>query len=190
MADCRYQMPYVADLSVPSVVVKKDTMKELIGWFVTHLIRNQVAEGNVAAHFIMDWYGMSLDKLTAMRTIAPNLSYIKRDIHGLRHLLHICEKDSVHTRVTKDAISAMILVALPAAAETLNSYYTAHDPRPVDSTLYDDFIRYVQVTRSTVTYMERKIFNVIDLLVIHDKFRTSTDPMPTGHCPAISLIWT
>ena len=54
MADCSYQMPYVADLSVPSVVVNNDTMKELIGWFVTHLIRSQVAEGNVAAHFIMD----------------------------------------------------------------------------------------------------------------------------------------
>ena len=98
---------------------------------------------------------MSLAKLTAMRTIAPNLSYIKRDIHGLRYLLHICEKDSVHTRVKKDAISALILVALPAAAETLNSYYTAHEPRLVDNTLFDDFIRYVQVTRSTVTYMER-----------------------------------
>ena len=66
IADCRYQVPYVADLSVPSIVVNNKTMKELIGWFVTHLIRNQVAEGNVAAHFQMDWYGMSQDKLTAM----------------------------------------------------------------------------------------------------------------------------
>ena len=27
--------------------------------------------------------------------------------------------------------------------------------------------------------MERKIFNVIDLLAVHDKFRSSTDPMPS-----------
>ena len=179
MANCRYQVPYEPDLSIPSIVVDNVTMKELVSWFVTHLIRNQVAEGNVAAHFQMDWYGMSQDKLTAMKTAAPTLSYIKRDIHGLRHLLHICEKDSVQTRVKKDAISVVILAALPAAAETMNSYYTPHEPRPPDNTLYNDFVRYVQVTRSTVTYMERKIFNVIDLLAVHDKFRSATDPMPS-----------
>ena len=41
-------------------------------------------------------------------------------------------------------------------------------------------MRYVQITRSTVTYMERKIFNGIDLLAVYNKFRSATDPMP-GH---------
>ena len=54
MADCRYQVPYEPDLSIPSIVVDNVTMKELVSWFVTHLIRNQVAEVNVAAHFQMD----------------------------------------------------------------------------------------------------------------------------------------
>ena len=71
MVDCRYQMPYVADLSVPTVVVNNDTMKELIRWFVTHLIRSQVAERNVAAHFIMDWYGMNLDTFVKMTPCIP-----------------------------------------------------------------------------------------------------------------------
>ena len=39
---------------------------------------------------------------------------------------------------------------------------------------------YVQITRCTVTYMERKIVYGIDLLAIYDKFRGATDPMP-GH---------
>ena len=71
----------------------------------------------------------------------------------------------------------MILAALQAAVETMNSYYKPGEPRAENNTLYDDFVRYVQVTRSTVTYMERKIFNVIDLLAVHDQFRTATDPM-------------
>ena len=41
------------------------------------------------------WYNMSDDTLAAMKMAAPMLVYIKRDIHGLRHLLHIIEKDSV-----------------------------------------------------------------------------------------------
>ena len=114
--------------------------------------------------------------MTAMKTAAPTLSYIKRDINGLRHLFHICERDSVQIRVRKEAISVVILAALPAAVETMNSYYTPGEPRPENNTLYDNFVRYVQVTRSTVTYMERKIFNVIALLAVHDKFISATDP--------------
>ena len=53
--------------------------------------------GDIAAHYQMDWYNMSDDRLAAMKTAAPMLVYIKRDIHGLRHLLHIIEKDSVAT---------------------------------------------------------------------------------------------
>ena len=28
-------------------------------------------------HFVMDWYGLSQEKLTAMRNVAPNLSYTR-----------------------------------------------------------------------------------------------------------------
>ena len=54
MVDCHYKQPYTAELNPPAVIVSNDTMTNLIEWFVTHLIRNQAAQGNVAAHFIMD----------------------------------------------------------------------------------------------------------------------------------------
>ena len=60
----------------------------------------------------------------------------------------------MQTRVEKEAISVVILAALPAAVETMNGYYSPGEPRPENNTLYDDFVRYVQITRSTVTYME------------------------------------
>ena len=71
MADCRYAYPYEPDLNVPTVVVDNVIMKDLIKWFVTHFIRNQVAVGDIAAHYQMDWYNMSDDRLAAMKTAAP-----------------------------------------------------------------------------------------------------------------------
>ena len=65
---------------------------------------------------------MSDDTLAAMKMAAPMLVYIKRDIHGLRHLLHIIEKDSVVTQQRKAAISVDILAALPAAMETFSGF--------------------------------------------------------------------
>ena len=61
-------------MNPPAVIVSNDVMTSLIEWFVTHLIRDQPAQGNVSAHFIMDWYGMEDEKLAHMRAIAPNLS--------------------------------------------------------------------------------------------------------------------
>ena len=52
-------------------------------------------------------------------------------------------------------------------------------PRPPENTVYDDCIRYVQITRSSVSYMERKVLHSIDLHVIYDRFRKATDPMET-----------
>ena len=80
------------------------------------------------------------------------LGYIKQELHGLRH---ICEKDSVATRVKKEGISLVILAALPAAVETMSGYYLPGMLRPETNTLYDDFVRYVQITRSTVTYIRQ-----------------------------------
>ena len=51
------------------------TMKELVTWFMTHLIINQDAVGDIAAHFQMDWYNISDDRLAAMKTAAPMLAY-------------------------------------------------------------------------------------------------------------------
>ena len=74
MADCRYAYPHEPDLDIPSVLVDNVTMKELVARFVTHLIGNQAAVGDIAAHFQMDWYNMSQDRLAAMKTAAPMLT--------------------------------------------------------------------------------------------------------------------
>ena len=90
---------------------------------------------------------MSDDTLAAMKMAAPMLVYIKRDIHGLRHLLHIIEKDSVVTQQRKAAISVDILAALPAAVETFSGFFSPGNLRPENNTLYDDFVMYIQITQ-------------------------------------------
>ena len=96
---------------------------------------------------------------------APSLSYIRRDVHGLRQLLQILEIQSVKVVAKKDLISQAILEAHPTAQVIMGSYFTVNAPRPPENTDYDDFIRYVQITRSSVSYMERKVLHSIDSLV-------------------------
>ena len=115
MADARYIVPYEADLGIPTVVLNNDKMADLVKWFATNLIRNQPVVGVIPNHFVMDWYGLSQEKLTDMQNVAPNLSYIRRYVHGLRHLLQICEIQSVKVVAKKDLISQAILVAHPTA---------------------------------------------------------------------------
>ena len=95
MADVRYIVPYEADLGIPTVVLNNDNMADLVNWFATNLIRNQPVARDIPNHFVMDWYGLPQEKLTAMRNVGPNLSYIRRDVHGLRHLLQILEIQAV-----------------------------------------------------------------------------------------------
>ena len=77
MADVRYIVPYEADLGIPPVVLNNDKMADLVNWFDTNLIRNEPVAGDIPNHFVMDWYGLSQEKLTAMRNVAPNLSYTR-----------------------------------------------------------------------------------------------------------------
>ena len=64
----------------------------------------------------------------------------------------------------------------------MESYFTASAPRPPENTIYDDFIRYCQITRSSVSYMEQKVLHSIDVLVLYDKLRKATYPMKTHLC--------
>ena len=105
MADVRYTIPYEADLGIPSVELNNEKMADLVSWFGTNLIRNEPAVGDIPNHFVMDWYGLSQQKLTAMRNVAPSPSYIRRDVHSLRHLLQILEIQAVKVLAKKDAIS-------------------------------------------------------------------------------------
>ena len=77
MADVRYSVPYEADLGIPSVVLNNEQMALLVDWIATNLIRNEPLAGDIPNHFVMDWYGLSQEKLTAMRNDAPSFSYIR-----------------------------------------------------------------------------------------------------------------
>ena len=106
----------------------------------------------IRAYTLKDKLGI----ITFMETLPPlkgrlfaKYLPLKQDIHGLRHLLHIIEKDSVLTQQRKAAISVDILAALPAAVETFSGYYSPGNLWPENNTLYDDFVMYVQITRLT-----------------------------------------
>ena len=59
----------------------------------------------------------------------------------------------------------------------MHIYYTVSHPRPPDNNLYDNLLHYMNVTLSSVTYLERKVMNVIDLLELYDKYSRAVDPM-------------
>ena len=84
-------------------------------------------------------------------------------MHGLRHLLQILEMQAVKVVTKKDAISQA------TAKVIMESCFTPSAPRPPENTVYDDLIRYCQITRSSVSYMERKVLHGIDLLTLYDK---------------------
>ena len=49
-------------------------------------------------------------------------------------------------------------------------------PKPPENGLYDDLLHFMNVTRSRVTFLERKVINVIDLLERDDKYSRAVDP--------------
>ena len=59
----------------------------------------------------------------------------------------------------------------------MDTYYTVSHPCPPDNTLYDVLLYYMGVTRGSVTYIERKFVNGIDLLELFDKYSRAVDPM-------------
>ena len=51
-------------------------------------------------------------------------------------------------------------------------------PRPPDQGLYDhQLVHMMNLIRSRVTFLERKVINVIDLLVLFDEYSRATDPL-------------
>ena len=131
----------------------------------------------IPAHFKMDWYNISDERMLALRTACPALSYIGRTVHGLRQFLSVMELQAVKVLAKKTVISAAILAAHPLGNDVVNSYYTVSHPKPPDNVLYDDLLHYMNVTRSSVTYLERKVMNIIDLLELFDKYSRAVDPM-------------
>ena len=78
----------------------------------------------VPAHWKMDWINISDESFTALRTLAPDLAYIKLTVHGARKFLQLVELQQVKTVAKKALISASILAAHPIAADCCASYFT------------------------------------------------------------------
>ena len=175
--DVDYSMPYIVDTTVPTTVLNNDVMSNIVKWFCENIISTQPLENGIPAHFQMDWHLISDEKMAALRTAAPALSYVRRTVHRLRQFLSVMELQAVKVNAKKEAISAAILVAHPQGNDVVKSYYTVSHPRPPDYTLYDDLLHYMGVTRNSVTYLERKVVNGIDLLELFDKYSRAVDPM-------------
>ena len=91
--------------------------------------------------------------------------------------LQLMQLQQVKTVAKKALISAAILAAHPIAADCCASYFTVLHPKPPDQGLYDDLVHVMNVIRSRVTFLERKVMNVIDLLVLYEEYSRATDPM-------------
>ena len=151
-------------------------MHAVVKWFVENVLTSQPLVAGIPSHFQMDWFNLSDERMLALRTACPGLSYICRTIHGARQFLQIMEVQGVKTIAKKQMISAAILAAHPLAADIVASYYTVTHPKPPENGLYDDLLHFMNVTRSRVTFLERKVINVIDLLERDDKYSRAVDP--------------
>ena len=94
MADVDYNIPYEFDITVPPIVLNNDQMQAVIQWFCANVITSHPLADDIPAHFEMDWIHISDEKFTALRTASPNLSYIRRTVHGARMFLQIMENSS------------------------------------------------------------------------------------------------
>ena len=93
--------------------------------------------------------------------------------------LQLMELQQVKTVAKKGVISASILAAHHIAEDCCASYFTVAAPMPADLGLYDQLVHVMNVIRSRVTFLERRVIYVIDLLQIFYEFSRATDPMPS-----------
>ena len=73
-------------------------------WFCENIITSQSLVNGIPGHFEMDWYNISDEKMLALRTASPGLSYIRRTVHGLRQFLSVMELQAVKVLDKKTAI--------------------------------------------------------------------------------------
>ena len=80
-----------------------------------------------------------------MQFAAPQLSGLKRNIHGLKQILGVLYGQAVGTRNRKEAALSQIFAAMPEVPPVLLQYYTEVNVRAGDAMLYDDLINWIRV---------------------------------------------
>ena len=123
----------------------------------------------------LDWLNLQDEPFQAMQTATPQLSGLKRNIHGLRILLAVLYEQSLGTRARKETVSVQIFAAMPEVTTVLLQYYTEANVRAGDAMLYDDLINWTRVALRGVIFLEKKIINAMKLTA--DSFRVLVDPM-------------
>ena len=64
--DVDYTMPYVVDITVPTTQLNNDTMLNVVKWFCKNIITSQPLVNGIPAHFEMDWFNISDEKMSGL----------------------------------------------------------------------------------------------------------------------------
>ena len=132
----------------PHITIPHEIMLDLIQWFTTRALVIQPiipadAGAGILAHderMALDWFNLQDKPYQALQAATPQLSGLKRNIHGLRTLLTILFEQSLGTRARKEAASVKIFAAMPEVTAVLLHYYTEANIRAEEAILYDDLI--------------------------------------------------
>ena len=166
-----YPIPYEADISLPTIAVDNPTMVNLITHLATHNISVVGASPGIPAHLSLAWYGLSDAQWESFLAVVPQFTYAKRDVHGLKHLLHALNKDALQSRATKTIVGETLLRALPGSDVLMKTY----NPESQQDTLqYDDFLIYIRTMEQCMTFQEWKVVTGIKLLQAYEGFKTIT----------------
>ena len=150
----RYSIHYEESVSLPTIVVDNPSMVSLITHLATHNISVVAATPGIAAHLSLAWYGLSDAQWESLLAVVPQLVYAKRDVHGLKHLLHVLNKDALQSRATKTTVGETLLCALPGSDVLMKSY---NPESQVDTLQYDDFLIYAKSMEKCVSFQEWKL---------------------------------
>ena len=143
---CIYTIP-------PYITIPHEVMLDLIQWFTTRALMIQPAipvdavAGIIAQdeRMVLDWFNLLVEPYLALQVASPQLSGLKRDIHGLRTLLTVLFEQSLGTRARKEAASMQIFAGMPVVTAVLLQYYGEGNIRAEEAMLYDDLINWVRV---------------------------------------------
>ena len=158
-----YPVPYTWT-EPPHITIPHEVMLDLIRWFTTRVlmitpavpadaVAGVIAQGE---RMVLDWFNLQEEPYLALQVEAPQLSGLKRDIHGLRILLTALLEQSLATRARKEAASVQIFTGMVDVTPVLLQYYGEGNIRPDESVLYDDLVNWVHIALQGVTFLEKK----------------------------------
>ena len=117
-----YPIPYTKVINLPTVEIDNPTMIALITHLATHNLRVVAASPGHPAHLTFHWYTQTDAQWDAFHAVVPQLTYVGRDTHGLKHLFHVLFKDALQSRAAQQTVGETLVRALPTSDVILKSY--------------------------------------------------------------------